>query len=124
MTINPNDPKWTAYVLGELDDQDRAEIERLMATSEEARTLVEELRFATTILKDQLTGDVPLLLTPGQRTTIREAAAPQVRRRWFGAQTAAWATGLAAAGLILVAVTMPSLVRSPESLQLAAPSDP
>ena len=38
--INPEDPKWTAYVLGELDDAERAEIERLVEISEEARALV------------------------------------------------------------------------------------
>ena len=26
--INPDDPKWTAYVLGELDDAERAAIDR------------------------------------------------------------------------------------------------
>ena len=44
--INPEDPKWTAYVLGELDDAERAAIELELEASEEARTLVEELRFA------------------------------------------------------------------------------
>jgi len=42
--VNPNDPKWTAYVLGELDEADRASVERLLETSPEARALVNELK--------------------------------------------------------------------------------
>jgi len=62
MKINPNDPKWTAYVLGELDLNERASIEELLETSVEARAFVEELRTATTMLKDELAGHslVPL----------------------------------------------------------------
>ena len=37
--INPNDPKWTAYALGELDEADRASVERMIATSPEAGAL-------------------------------------------------------------------------------------
>ena len=52
MKINSNDPKWTAYVLGELNDQDRAAIERLLESSDEARALVEELRMADDNFKE------------------------------------------------------------------------
>ncbi len=44
--INPNDPKWTAYVLDELDEADCAAVERLLETSAEARALVNELKVA------------------------------------------------------------------------------
>ena len=46
MTFNPDDPKWTAYVLGELEASERAEMESLLESSEEARAYVEELRVA------------------------------------------------------------------------------
>ena len=32
MSFDPQDPKWTAYVLGELDDDARSEIDRELAT--------------------------------------------------------------------------------------------
>jgi anti-sigma factor RsiW len=50
--INPNDPKWTAYVLGELDEGDRASVERLLETSAEARALVTELKAAASALEE------------------------------------------------------------------------
>ena len=72
--INLEDPKWTAYVLGELDDAERAEIERLVEISEEARALVEELTVATASLKEELTSHMPLMMSPEQRAAIRKAA--------------------------------------------------
>jgi Ca-activated chloride channel homolog len=108
--INPNDPKWTAYVLGELDDQERATIEQMLESSSEARALVDELRVATTMLKDELATS-PVALDAGQRSAIY-AAASQPARRWFLPRAATWAAGLAAAGLILFAVITPSLLRS------------
>ena len=44
MNIHPDDPKWTAYVLGELGDAERAEVERELESSAEARELVDEIR--------------------------------------------------------------------------------
>ena len=35
--INPDDPKWTAYVLGELNETERAALERELEASEEAQ---------------------------------------------------------------------------------------
>ena len=74
--INPDDPKWTAYVLGELDEAERAEIERLLETSDEARALVEELTLATTSMKEELSSFVPLMMTPEQRAAIRRPPNP------------------------------------------------
>ena len=80
--INPDDPKWTAYVLGELDEAERAEIERLLETSDEARALVEELTVATATMKEELSSFMPLMMSPEQRAAIRSAAEPKPRR-WF-----------------------------------------
>ena len=98
-------------MLGELDGEDRAAIERLLEFSDEARALVEELRMATTILKDELTAQMPVTLNADQRSAIHAAAGRKVRT-WSGARVATWAAGLAAAGLILVTVSVPSLLRS------------
>ena len=92
--INPDDPKWTAYILGELGDTERAAIELELESSEEARTLVEELRFAADLMKMELrqaTAVVPL--TTQQRETIHASA--NVPRRWFSARPVVWAAGLA-----------------------------
>jgi len=114
MKVNPNDPRWTAYVLGELDAKDRAEIEQLLETSAEARGLVNELRMATAMLKDEFASQSPVALNVAQRAAIHAAAEPKVRR-WTGIRVATWATGFAAAGLILAVAIIPSLFHSRQS---------
>jgi Ca-activated chloride channel homolog len=120
MKINPNDPKWTAYVLGELDAKERATIEEQIETSAEARAFVEELRIATSILKDELAARAPGALNAGQRAAIHAAATPKLRR-WTGVRVARWATGFAAAGLILAVALTPSLLRSRQAATEASP---
>jgi Ca-activated chloride channel homolog len=117
--INPNDPKWTAYVLGELDEGDRASVERLLETSAEARALVTELKAAASALEEAFvvygfggtrqTAESPELLTAAQRAAVRAAAETdrtpwladvqrQLRTRW------AWGLGAAAAVMIVAAL--------------------
>jgi anti-sigma factor RsiW len=58
MNFNPDDPKWTAYILGELDASERAAekaaIEEMLASSEEARAYLDELRMAADALEFEL----------------------------------------------------------------------
>jgi Ca-activated chloride channel family protein len=115
--INPEDPKWTAYVLGELDAAGCAEIERLLDTSADARALVAELQVATMALRDGLTSQAPLVMTPDQRAAVHAAATPRSPRllaafpaRW------AWGLGAAAAALVAVAVMVPGLLRAGRSV--------
>jgi len=104
--VNPDDPKWTAYVLGEVSDAERREIEQLLETSEDARALVEELTLATETLKEELVPDTTLMMSAAQRAAIRSAAEPKPRR-WFEMFPSKWGLGLAAAALIVFAVVLP-----------------
>jgi len=54
MNFNPDDPKWTAYVLGELNDAERAQVEKELDSSAAAREVVEEIRLATALLEEEL----------------------------------------------------------------------
>src|SRR5437879_8242653 len=111
---NPDDPKWTAYILGELGDTERAAIELELESSEEARTLVEELRFTADLMKMELrqaTAVAPL--TTQQRETIHASANVPGPRRWFSARPVVWAAGLAAAGIVLMVALAPQFLRSP-----------
>ena len=89
--INPNDPKWTAYILGELDEADRASVERLIESSAEARALVNELKETASVLDEALASESPdLVLTAAQRAAVREESARGFRQaegnnraRWF-----------------------------------------
>ena len=110
--IDPEDPKWTAYVLGELDEAERAGIERLLETSDEARALVEELTIATATMKEELSSFMPLMMSPEQRAAIRSAAEPKPRR-WFEMFPSKWGVGLAAAAVLVMAVALPLALRQP-----------
>src|SRR5436190_13382301 len=77
MNFNPDDPKWTAYVLGELPASERAEIEGLLENSEDARAYVQELRDATTALQEEMkVALMPAIsgLTREQRNAVHAAA--------------------------------------------------
>jgi hypothetical protein len=103
--FNPEDPKWTAYILGELSESERAAVQAELESSEEARTLVDELRFAVDLTKTELREQAPILaLTPQQREAIRAAAGVEKPRRWFSARQMAWAAGLAAAAGIALMI--------------------
>src|SRR5262245_42585232 len=105
MKIDFDDPKWTAYVLGELSPELRRAVELELEGSEEARAFVEELQLAAFVMKDQAAQEASHGLTFQQRSVVRAAAeglipAPPARP-WF-AQPFAWAAaGLAAAGLVV-----------------------
>jgi anti-sigma factor RsiW len=44
MNFNPDDPRWTAYALGELDPAERARLDQICAADPAARKHVEEIR--------------------------------------------------------------------------------
>ena len=52
--FDPDDPRLTAYALGELDSPDAAEIERLLAETPEAARVVDEVRDMARRLTDEL----------------------------------------------------------------------
>src|SRR5579883_1324270 len=54
MTFDPNDPRLTAYLLGELDPADCAEVESMLQDSPEGRQAAEEIRLTVSWLSEQL----------------------------------------------------------------------
>src|SRR5436189_5231991 len=102
MNINPDDPKWTAYVLGELSETERVQVEKELEYSAAAREVVEEIRLATSLLRQELSAEALTSLSPEQRNAIAVAAVPQRTRpiwRWA-------ALAVPAAAAVLVAVTL------------------
>ena len=68
--FDPEDVRLSAYVLGELEGEDRAAIEALLARSAEARAFVEGLRETAEELERELARETVPGLTPEQRTRI------------------------------------------------------
>ena len=101
--INPNDPKWTAYVLGELDAADQDAVERLLAASAEARALVEELRSTTMALEAACETEPTDALAPAQRAAVRRAADGHLRGWWARTpMRPAWSLGAAVAATAII----------------------
>ncbi len=112
MSIDRNDPRWTAYVLGELDDHERAAFEREMESSPEAEEVLKEIRDTVGLLGEGYASEEQVYLSAEQRRTVELEAAPEITA---GSRVISWAGGLAAAALVLmglVSIMTPSLLRS------------
>jgi Ca-activated chloride channel family protein len=105
MNFDPDDPRLTAYALGELEGADRAAIEALIARDEGARRFVDETRALAAILTERLRAESAPGLAPVQRRAIEDRVkqAPAVIKssrpawmRWVGYGVAASALGLVA----------------------------
>lgn len=74
MKFNPDDSKYTAYVLNELDAAGRAAVEREMAGDPAVRAHVDELRTFVGRLEQGLAQEPDVTLEPGQRSVIMQEA--------------------------------------------------
>lgn len=135
--FNPEDPRLTSFVLGEIDDSDRAEIEQLLETSEEAQAAVKEIEETIGVLKEGLASEPTPELTAEQRAVVEEqlagstmavsaGASPQRPGARFGKVAGAVAS-VAALGLV-VTLAAPQLQPARDALmsplsQLASNSD-
>ena len=81
MKTNPDDPKWTAYVLGELSHAERERVEKELEFSAAAREAVDEIRLTTSLLKEELARELTPELTSQQRGAVAAAATPRSRAR-------------------------------------------
>ena len=99
--ISPDDPRLTAYALGELEAEERAAFERQLAVDAEARAWVEEIRAAQALLGVALAEEpapavtraieLPARVAPGKATEPARANVLRFPQAYFAA------AGLAAA---------------------------
>ena len=111
MTIHPEDPRLTAYVLGELEEPERAAVEAALAEDGAARRAVEEIRAAARLLEEELKKEAAPALTESQRRRIEQRARPASHRRlrWLAA-----AAAVVCMLMILGALLVPSLQKASE----------
>src|SRR5215470_2230119 len=98
MSIDRDNPKWTAYVLDELDASERAALESELESSEEAREFVQELRLAASMMKDGLAAHADATLSSEQRFSIQAASSARTTKPWLG-RVLPWTGLLAAAAM-------------------------
>ena len=128
MNIDANDPKWTAYALGEImDESERLEIEAILKQSAEAQQLVEEIRQTAGLLKMELQAEPAIYLTQAQKMRIWQRT--RAGTTWLGLRPV-WAMASAAVVIVLVSfIALRQFNQSeivPESTQIAAsiPNEP
>ena len=71
--IKKDDPRLTAFVLGELDSAECMEIESAISSSPELANAVDEIRMAVNLLGDVYQSEQPLALLDEQRTELASA---------------------------------------------------
>jgi len=107
--------KVTAYALGQLEDGERAELEKAIASSDDAQRDVEEIRAAAAAVREAFRSVPRHELRPEQRQAI-EAAAARVhaapRRHSRLLRVAAYTAAAAAVVVAAVGVSLPSLLRA------------
>jgi Ca-activated chloride channel family protein len=112
--LHADDPRLTAYALGELDPTEQETIERLLAESPEAQNSVREIRELAGLLATELQHEPAPALTTAQRNAIlagnvspvapRAATSRRTGNRWIS-QFAALAS---MAALVAVAAFLPA----------------
>jgi Ca-activated chloride channel family protein len=101
MKVDLNDPKLTAYALGELTGAEQASVEAVLATSPEARHEVERVREIAAMLTQELRKEPLGALSQLQRIAIASETDRLHRQQRRGAP---W-TGLAVAASLLIVAT-------------------
>lgn len=77
MNLDPDDPKLTAYALGELDDITRAHVEAELAQNPESARVVEAIRAAAAALQAELSMEISAAQTIGLGDERRESLIAQ-----------------------------------------------
>lgn len=90
MKIDINDPRITAFALGELQGRDAQEIARAVQTDTRIRAAVDEVRDTSFMLFDSLSGGGANLLTTDQRKSVRSAGCGAVIEDLASARVALW----------------------------------
>jgi Ca-activated chloride channel homolog len=113
MKIDANDPKWTAYALGEITDEKvKAEIESILHESAEMRRLVKEIHETAGLLTTELLAEPTINLTQAQRDKIEAKA--KTGSAWFGLKPS-WAMVAAAAAILLISIVAVKELRQPDT---------
>jgi hypothetical protein len=112
MKPSPDDPKLTAYALGELPEAERAAIEAALREAPEGQRAVEAIQRGAETLRQELADEPVLDLTSAQRQALLDKTSSGSRSLWswlFGANRPVWIPGLTlgTAAVILLIVIWP-----------------
>ena len=119
MTFDPNDPRLTAFVLGELDPDESAAVETMLGESAECRQAVEEIRqtvgWLTSRLHQESEGYAPPAEVNHQAIGIAIATPPVAANRSWWRKHHLGRAGLAASLLLFGSIAACRTGRNDES---------
>jgi Ca-activated chloride channel family protein len=101
-TFNPQDPKWIAYLLGELSVEETREVEQELEANPDAKAFVDSLSGTHQTLSGYFAEEHSLELAPDQKADLADAARRRNTRIPFGA----WALPAAAAVTLLLSLPL------------------
>jgi len=124
MRIDRDDPRITAYIMGELDQVERQAFERELEQCAESRSHVEQMRQTAELLRAELGREASEPLTSAQRERVEAAASaaktsPTAPRRFWTARRGVIVALSAAAAASLVVVVGGTMV-----MRASAPKRP
>jgi Ca-activated chloride channel homolog len=112
--LHPDDPRLTAYALGELSPTEQAEVERLLADAPDCRAAVEEIRSLAGQLTAGLQAEPVAGLSETQRAAIVATVGPaQATGAVASSQGIRWSRHLAAFGTLAAMGAMAVLMLPP-----------
>lgn len=112
MNLNPDDPRLTAYALGELPEAECAQFEAELKESAECQNLVEEIRATTALLENEFAEQKSPSLNQAQRRVIENQLRPAKSRREKILSRLFLYGATAAAACILAAMLLPALSKA------------
>lgn len=104
MKLDKNNPKLTAYALGELNDEERIAIEQELEAHPELKDYVDEIRAVSADLNQHYAQDSEIGLTEEQRQTIFDAARSVRKAKPFPVRP--WKSMMAAAAIFVALIFM------------------
>jgi len=125
MKIDPNDPRLTAYALGELTEDERVAFEQELTGDADARAEAEHIRTAAGILTETLDAEACPRLSVAQRQAVHERIAPAGDGEpVFSWKRFGFATGLATVIVLLTIIFgMTILMRSERAASSVTPRE-
>ncbi|MCE5325897.1 MAG: von Willebrand factor type A domain-containing protein [Planctomycetaceae bacterium] len=119
--MNIDDPKLTAYALGELDEHEAAQIESQLKDDPAAAAAVESIRALAGQLTVELAAEKSEGLTSQHLTAIKETAMPSTTRRSRIYKVFAGSVAAAAAVIVVVLVaTANNRTAAPKAVEVSA----
>ena len=122
MKMTPDDPRLTAYALGELDPAERAVLEVELKNAPECREIVDQIRATAAQLSTEFAAEELPALSFARETKIRNELQPSRSRASFWPRLLFYGSAAAVVAVffaVLISRSSPPMAKSQRTLQMA-----